>query len=183
MKHSAIKIFLSCLITICLFSLGCNTDKGFKVNDISVTAKICGKANKIKKSDSIVGDYLFLNLIITNKDSKLKSVWIYSCSWMQSWTVEPNSFYFYNEGCDSNYPKKIDLNPGQSISFHGIIVSQNNLKNFSRFRVGFADYNEIELKSSIPSPPGQQMIKLNPKMYWSDWISLDFSNNSYEISK
>jgi len=102
---------------------------------------------------------------------------------MSSWTIEPNSLFFYSEGCDANYPKKIDLKPAQSLNFYGIIANCGNFDKTIPFRVGFTEYNEMELRAII-SPTGDQLMKkLNPKIYWSDWLSLNYLNNSYQISK
>lgn len=183
MKEIGLRISLWFVTMTCLFQIGCIPVKEQNENDLLITANICGKADRIVKTDSINGDYIFINLTVTNTSRTLKSIWIYSCAWMRSWSIEPNSLIFYSEGCDSNYPKKIDLNPGQSISFHGIIHNLNNLIDSTRFRVGFRDFNEIELKSWIPKPNEQKNVNLNPKIYWSEWITLDYLNNSYKISR
>lgn len=182
-KPSMLKVPIISIIIICLFQLGCKQQTEPKKDDISVTAKICGKANRVSKMDSTSRIYFFINLTLTNRTNSSKSIWFYSCSWMSSWKIEPNSLFFYSEGCDSNYPKKIDLKPDQSVNFNGIILNRNNLSDSNHFRVGFTEFNELELKA-MNSPHADHLIKkINPRIYWSDWMALNFLNNSYEIIK
>jgi hypothetical protein len=177
------KISLLSLYLTCLLCLGCTQSTGPQKDDISITAKICGKANRVSEMDSTSGDYLFINLTLTNQTNSSKSIWLYSCSWMRSWKIEPDTLFFYSEGCDANYPKRIDLKPDQSVTFNGIIANCKNISDTIHLRVGFADFNEIELQSLIQYSSRQLIKKLNPKVYWSNWLSVKYFNNSYEIIK
>ena len=177
------KFYFFTLCSICLTLFACNRLSERKHGNLSVTAKVCGRANKIDYKQSNSNGYLFIDMTLTNQSDFNKSIWFFSCDWMKSWIIEPYSISFYSEGCDGNYPRRFDLKPNQSINFHGIIENINNLVDSSHFRIGFADFNETDLKATIPPPPGLSLKKLNPKVYWSNWLSSRFCNNSYVVSK
>jgi hypothetical protein len=164
--------------------LACTNSNNQKNDDFLIQAEICGMATRINFIDTVDRKYFFVRIQMTNQSTYKKLIWMYSCSWMNSWKVIPNSYIFYNEGCDKNVPRNIELMPKESISFNVILIQNENHPDTSFIQLVFADFSASEIRNLIPPPLGNEISSPNPqKIYSSNWISTRYYNNTYSVIK
>ncbi len=143
------RILIIILFLSTLGLLACTNSNNQKNDDFLIQAEICGKATRINFVDTVNRKFFFIRIQMTNQSPFKKSIWMYSCSWMNSWKVIPNSYVFYNEGCDKNIPRNIELMPNESIIFNGILIKNENQPDTSFVKLVFADFSASEIRNLI----------------------------------
>jgi hypothetical protein len=91
-----------------------------------------------------------------------------TCSWWDSFVIEPANFLYFNWGCDSNWPKEITLKTGQAITFNSKIGTFDTMVSDINLRTGFIRLSTSELRPPII----RDSITLNNKIYWSNRIKI-----------
>ncbi len=87
------------------------------------------------------------NIDLINNCDTIIHFWIMTCSWEDNFIFNNDSFlYFYNAGCDGNFPKLVQIEPNNKISYTGIIDiadTSTNL-NYKTYKLGFLLIKEKE---------------------------------------
>jgi hypothetical protein len=143
------------------------------VEDYSVNAEIIetgdiGACNCIKSEDYYYNRVV--RIMVKNNSDSLKSFWIMTCSWQESFRCDIEDISFLPRDCNGNFPIQIKLQPKQEITFN-TILGQKQWSKSKSFRIGLCilareDFNDFK-KFDNPE------YKKNKKTYWSNPISLD----------
>ncbi|MEP6677325.1 MAG: hypothetical protein ABJA78_19345 [Ferruginibacter sp.] len=168
------KIFFLILLII--------TFKGFSQTNakekISINTEIVGKGNEKYCKVFCEGNNYFIKTTIKNNEDSSIYFYQWSCSWQSNWFTNNDSVYVKPVECDANTIERITLLPKQTVTFYGIVSTQNQLEG-RYFKLGFIylrNWNDcwnFDKKSEMNS------IK---NVYWSNSILLRSINNTYEIN-
>ena len=178
------QLFTICILLILIASCKNKNNKVAEgvpapVEELSVNAKII-ETGDIGSCNCYKSDEYFYNrvvrIMVKNNSDSLKSFWIMTCSWQESFRCDIEDISFLPRDCTGNFPIQIKLQPNQEIIFN-TILRQKQWSNSKSFRIGlmileredFNDFNKFE-------NPG---YKQNKKTYWSNSISLDLKTFGY----
>ena len=143
--------------------------------DLTLRARIvCSGYPTISPVD---GKYLSLEIVVKNNLDTIKTFWIYSCTWQDSFIIDDEKVEFCMNNCPSNYPIDIALNSGDSIVFNTILKMPDTAR--KDFRIGLISLNENELRNwfrteakSVEDARRQKReYLLGFKTYWSNVIT------------
>ena len=132
---------------------------------------------------------------LTNQGDSTISFWIMNCSWTDLIKIEPDSILLAVLNCDSNYPRMISLNQGQSIVFNSVIEIPSNYfeqslkkarkeKSYNTFRIGFIYINGNEYEGigwDLWDKIKEEKQKLD-KLIWTKPINIEYSQYRREIT-
>ena len=89
-----------------------------------------------------------VKITIQNNSDSLFDFWLMSCSFEDSFIFSSDVIRFFNQDCDKNIPKLINLEVGEKYELYGNveILDINKLKGKNNLRMGFilikgSDYN------------------------------------------
>lgn len=156
-----------------LFVLGCK-DKS-DAQDLILNARIiCAGFPTISNVD---GKYLSIEISVKNNLETIKTFWINSCTWHDSFIIDDDKIEFCIKDCPSNYPIMIKISPKDSICFNTLIKVPLTAEKV--FKIGLSIMNEEELKNINPSDAKSieearelnRKYLLNFKTCWSNSIT------------
>jgi len=133
---------------------------------INIKSKL--NAKKIKEQKDT---YYSINIDLVNNTDSIARFWIMSCSWQDNWIFNRNTVFFYIQGCDKNYPTIKQIEPGQKLTYNGIIQCKNNAKlnKETDIRLGFVLIKEHDvLKISDFKDVLINKIKKQKDIIWSE---------------
>ena len=114
-----------------------NSDKP-KDSILKVQVRAINKSNSVQFKD-VKGVFYSINIDLINNTDSIIRFWIMKCSWQDNWVSNTDSMHLIDRACDGNFPIHTQIEPGQKITFNGIIVIANTsvIKNHNDFRLGF----------------------------------------------
>jgi hypothetical protein len=168
--------FLSC----CYQYLFCQTSGSHKIVSVSVDIVALDKSLDIQYPNANVEEY-FIVITLTNTQDTTVHLTTMTCSWIESFIFNTDSFYLYDPGCDSNVPTSLDILPHRTVKFFSVLTrvgKEHDYKNPPSFKIGFVD-----LPSKFFWESHSQKEKRKYKTYWSDDIYLVSSLYKYKEEK
>jgi len=151
---------------------------GPKLNEkkIKVQIHFISKINS-DKFDAKEGIFYSIKIDLINNGDSTDRFWIMSCSWEENWISNNCKIQFYNSGCDKNIPKLAQLDPGQKLTFNGILKVLENRKNFkgdNDFKLGFILIKEQDAPNNLDF---QKLLldnaKVNKNIIWSNRFNIN----------
>lgn len=163
-------IKFTCFILLFLFF-----NYKIEAQDLTLNARIiCAGYPTMSNVD---GKYLSVEISVKNNLDSIKTFWIFSCTWHDSFIIDDDKIEFCIKNCPGNYPIMIKLSPKDSMNFNTIIKSPN--AGMKTFRIGLSLMNENELKNIFRQEANsvkeaRELIRkhlLSFKTYWSNSIT------------
>ena len=90
-----------------------------------------------------------LKISINNTSDKPVTFWTMKCSVTDNFILSKFNYHFRGTVCDSNFPVTTHLNPTESITYHTVILSGDNVNylNENKLKVGFIYFDTVSTKS------------------------------------
>jgi len=132
------RLFFYLALTFLYFQ--CFSNESSKDSCFSIRVKKI-KFNEEKFKDNSSSYILTYNIIIEvkNVSDTIVSFHYNECSWQENFIIDNKSFYLRQIDCPTNRGLYLDLKPGESKDFDGLLVGriELKLKVNKRFKIGF----------------------------------------------
>jgi hypothetical protein len=76
----------------------------------------------VVNSDSVKQKFYDVSIDIKSTSNKPISIWLMKCSWEDNFIINNNYIFIQRLPCDSNYPIRITLRPGESKIYRGTLL-------------------------------------------------------------
>ena len=166
------KIFLA-LCILMLIGTGCTSKR--KEPCMKVQINITGKLNP-NEFKGHGGVFYSICLDLINNTDSVTSFWVMSCSWQDNWIFNTDTVRFYSQGCDKNYPIVEKIEPGQKLTYDGVLHCLDTLNSINQttIKIGFVLIKEKEfLETSDFRNVLTGKILERKDIIWSESIQID----------
>jgi hypothetical protein len=138
--------------------------------------------------------YFSVQISVKNPTDSVKTFWIFSCTWQDSFITDFADIEVCKKECPANYPIDINLHKNDSIVFNCIVKVPSTALKHNAFKVGLVSMKEDELlnmfqmgskgaKTVYEAQKSLRKHMLTFKIFWGNPIDIYTHPAGYDKGK
>ena len=153
----------------------CSLKPKLKETNIKIHVKIVDQLES-NCFETLEDSYYFAYIELSNNTDSVFQFWTMTCSWQDNWVFETGSIFLYYRDCTRNFPKLIQIKPGEKKVYRSIICTKASTISIKGkdLKLGLVTINKGEIAEDVDFHKVlKDKIKNKKDIIWSESFKID----------